>query len=297
MNPTAVRKAVIPAAGFGTRFLPSAKSLPKEMLPIIDTPTIQHVVEEAVESGITDILMIIGKSKRAIEEHFYPNHDLEKELTDKGKLKELEEIRQISSLANIHFIWQQELKGLGDAVSYARSFVGNEAFALLLGDTLLGIPGEGSAVTGQLIEVFHQHNQNVVALEEVPEEKVNRYGIAGGDWLPENNAVLKINALIEKPSPDEAPSRLAIASRYVFRPEIFEYLANTPRGKNNEVQLTDAMVNMMNDHTMYGLKLTEKRYDIGNKLDFIKTNVEFGLRRDDIGPELRNYIKKLAENL
>lgn len=297
MNPTSVRKAVIPAAGFGTRFLPSAKSLPKEMLPIIDTPTIQHVVEEAVESGITDILMIIGKSKRAIEEHFYPNLDLERELLDKGKLAELEKIRKISGLANIHFIWQQELKGLGDAVSYARSFVGNEAFALLLGDTLLGVPGEGTAVTGQLIEVFCQHGQNVVALEEVPEEKVNRYGIAGGDWLSENSSVLKIDALIEKPSPDEAPSRLAIASRYVFRPEIFEYLANTPRGKNNEVQLTDAMVSMMADHAMYGLKLTEKRYDIGNKLDFIKTNIEFALRRDDIGPELRDYIKKLAEDL
>lgn len=297
MKSNPVRKAVIPAAGFGSRFLPLAKSIPKEMLPIIDTPTIQHVVEEAVESGITEILMVIGKSKRAIEEHFYPNSDLESELSAKGKTEELEQIQAISRLANIHFIWQQELNGLGDAVSYARSFVGREPFALLLGDTLLGIPGEGKAVTGQLIEVFHQYGQNVVALEQVAEEKVSRYGIAGGDRVCESSTVLKVNALIEKPSVDEAPSNLAIASRYIFRPEIFEYLARTPRGKNNEIQLTDAMVNMMEDHAMYGLQLKEKRYDIGNKLDFLKTNIEFALRREDIGPALRSYIKEIAEHL
>lgn len=297
MNSNPVRKAVIPAAGFGSRFLPLAKSIPKEMLPIIDTPTIQHVVEEAVDSGITDILMVIGKSKRAIEEHFYPNYDLEKELSEKGKIKELEQIQAISKLANIHFIWQQELNGLGDAVSYARSFVGDEPFALLLGDTLLGIPGEGQAVTGQLIEVFHQHGQNVVALEPVAKEKVSRYGIAGGDWVTENSAVLKVDTLIEKPSPDEAPSNLAIASRYIFRPEIFSYLARTPRGKNNEIQLTDAMVSMLKDHPMYGLQLKEKRYDIGNKLDFLKTNIEFALHREDVGPGLRDYIKEIAGRL
>lgn len=297
MNSTPVRKAVIPAAGFGTRFLPTAKSMPKEMLPIIDTPTIQHVVEEAVESGITDILMVIGKSKRAIEEHFYPNHDLETELRKKGKTDELEKIQRISKLANIHFIWQQELNGLGDAVSYARSFVGDEPFALLLGDTLLGIPGECKPVTGQLIEIYKQHGQNVVALEPVADEKVSRYGIAGGDWVSEGSTVLKVNALIEKPDPSEAPSNLAIASRYIFRPEIFEYLERTPRGKNNEIQLTDAMVTMLGDHAMYGLQLTEKRYDIGNKLDFLKTNIEFALRREDVGPGLREYIKEIASQL
>lgn len=297
MNSTPVRKAVIPAAGFGTRFLPVAKSIPKEMLPIIDTPTIQHVVEEAVESGITDILMVIGKSKRAIEEHFYPNPDLEAELSEKGKTAELEQIQAISNLANIHFIWQQQLNGLGDAVSYARSFVGSEPFALLLGDTLLGIPGKGKPVTGQLIEVFNQYGQNAVALEEVPLEKVSRYGIAGGDRISEGSAVIKVDALVEKPSPDEAPSRLAIAGRYVFRPEIFEYLANTPRGKNNEIQLTDAMASMLGDHSMYGLELAEKRYDIGDKLEFLKTNIEFALRRKDVGPGLRSYIKEIAGQL
>ncbi len=297
MNSNPVRKAVIPAAGFGTRFLPTAKSIPKEMLPIIDTPTIQHVVEEAVASGITDILMVIGKSKRAIEEHFYPNYDLETELSEKGKTEELDQIQAISNLANIHFIWQQKLNGLGDAVSYARSFVGDEPFALLLGDTLLGIPGENEPVIGQLIEIYNQHGQNVVALEEVPEEKVSRYGIAGGNWVSENSPVLKVNALIEKPDPKDAPSHLAIASRYVFRPEIFEYLEKTPPGKNNEIQLTDAMVAMLADHSMYGLKLTEKRYDIGNKLDFLKTNIEFALKREDVGPDLRAYIKELADQL
>jgi UTP--glucose-1-phosphate uridylyltransferase len=297
MKSTPVRKAVIPAAGFGTRFLPATKSIPKEMLPIIDTPVIQHVVEEAVDSGITDILMVIGKSKRAIEEHFYPNPDLESALSEKGKVTDLEQIQAISKLANIHYVWQQELNGLGDAVSYARSFVGDEAFALLLGDTLLGIPGEGKAVTKQLIEVFNEHGENVVALEEVPEEKVSRYGIAGGDRVSEGSAVLKVNALIEKPEPAEAPSNLAIASRYVFRPEIFDYLELTPRGKNNEIQLTDAMVRMLEDHPMYGLQLTEKRYDIGNKLDFLKTNIEFALRREDVGPELRVYIKEIADKL
>ena len=241
--------------------------------------------------------MVIGKSKRAIEEHFYPNHDLETELREKGKTDELKKIQAISKLANIHFIWQQELNGLGDAVSYARSFVGDEPFALLLGDTLLGIPGEDKPVTGQLIEIYKQHGQNVVALEPVAEEKVSRYGIAGGDWVSEGSAVLKVSALIEKPDPSEAPSNLAIASRYIFRPEIFEYLERTPRGKNNEIQLTDAMVMMLGDHAMYGLQLTEKRYDIGNKLDFLKTNIEFALRRKDVGPGLREYIKEIASQL
>lgn len=297
MTSNPVRKAVIPAAGFGTRFLPTAKSIPKEMLPIIDTPTIQHVVEEAVDSGITDILMVIGKSKRSIEEHFYPNHDLESELKAKGKREELEQVQAISRLANIHFIWQQELNGLGDAVSYAQSFVGNEPFALLLGDTLLGIPGQDKPVTGQLIDIYNQHRQNVVALEQVPDEKVSRFGIAGGNWINEGSPVLKVDTLIEKPEIKEAPSNLAIASRYVFRPEIFEYLANTPRGKNNEIQLTDAMVNMLSDHPMFGLKLSAKRYDIGNKLEFLKTNIEFALQREDIGPELLSYIKKIVGQL
>jgi len=291
-----VRKAVIPAAGFGTRFLPATKSQPKEMLPIIDTPVIQYVVEECVASGITDILMVIGKSKRAIEEHFYRNHELESELKEKGKTKALKHIEAISNLANIHFVWQKELRGLGDAVMYGRSFVGNEPFALLLGDTLLGTNDElGRPILKQLIEICERFQESVVALESVDPAKVERYGIGGGEEI--ENGVIKLDQLIEKPSPEEAPSNLAIAGRYVFRPEIFEYLARTEPGKNNEIQLTDAMARMMEERGMYGLRFDGKRYDIGNKLDFLKTNIEFALRRDDVGPGLRDYIKEIAAEL
>jgi UTP--glucose-1-phosphate uridylyltransferase len=290
-----VTKAVIPAAGFGTRFLPATKSQPKEMLPIVDTPTIQYVVEECVRSGITDILMVIGRSKRAIEEHFYRATELELELEEKGKTELLEQIRYISDMASIHFIWQKELNGLGDAVSYGRSFVGNEPFALLLGDTLLSSDDPERPILRQILDIYEENNESVIALEEVPPHKVSRYGIAGGESL--GKGVIKIDSLVEKPEIDEAPSNLAIAGRYVFRPEIFDYIAKTKPGKNNEIQLTDAMVRMLADHGMFGLRFEGKRYDIGNKLDFIKTNIEFGLKRDDIGPELAEYLKRIVTEL
>ena len=291
-----VRKAVIPAAGFGTRFLPATKSQPKEMLPIVDTPTIQYVVEEAVEAGITDILMVIGKSKRAIEEHFYRNYELEHELEEKGKTKLLEQITRISNLANIHFVWQKELRGLGDAVSYGRSFCGGEPFALLLGDTLLGTPDGAQSVTRQLIDVFEKHDASAVALEQVPEEKVERYGIVGGDEI-DDSGVYKLNQLVEKPSPADAPSNLAMAGRYVFSADIFEILEKTLPGKNGEIQLTDAMAEMLSGGEMYGLCFDGKRYDIGNKLDFLKTNIEFALRREDVGPGLAKYLKRIVADL
>ena len=294
-GPLTVRKAVIPAAGLGTRFLPATKSQPKEMLPIVDTPTIQYVVEECVRSGIDEILMVIGRSKRAIEEHFYRATELEQELHDRGKTELLEQIRRISDMADIHFVWQKELIGLGDAVSYGRSFCGNEPFALLLGDTLLGSDDPERPILKQLVDIFHEHQESVIALEEVPEHKVSRYGIAGGNEHP--GGVIEINQLIEKPSIEEAPSNLAIAGRYVFRPEIFGYIAETPRGKNNEIQLTDAMCAMLADRGMFGLRFAGKRYDIGNKLDFIKTNIEFGLKRPDIGPELADYLKRIVAGL
>ncbi|MCB1236314.1 MAG: UTP--glucose-1-phosphate uridylyltransferase GalU [Verrucomicrobiae bacterium] len=291
-----VRKAIIPAAGFGTRFLPATKSQPKEMLPIVDTPTIQYVVEECVGSGITDILMVIGKSKRAIEEHFYRNYELEDELKAKGKTELLAEIEAISNLANLHFVWQKELNGLGDAVRYGRSFAGNEPFALLLGDTLLGTNDElGRPVTRQLIEICERYGESVVALEQVDPAKVGRYGIGGGAEI--EDGLFKLDALVEKPRPEEAPSNLAIAGRYVFVPEIFDFLAETKPGKNDEIQLTDAMARMMEARGMYGLRFEGKRYDIGNKLDFLKTNIEFGLRREDIGPGLRRFIKEIAADL
>jgi len=288
-----IKKAVIPAAGFGTRFLPITKSQPKEMIPIVDTPTIQYVVEEAVKSGITDILMIIGKGKRAIEEHFDRSFELENMLIEKNKLKELEEIRKITSIANIHFVWQKEMNGLGDAIRYAKFHVGREPFAVLLGDTV--IDGKGKPITRQLMEVYERYNSSVVALEEVEPKNVSRYGIISGNQLEKN--VYLATDFVEKPALKDAPTNLAIASRYIFTPEIFDYLDKTTEGVNNEIQLTDAMREMVKKHAMYGLRFEGKRYDIGNKLDFIKTNIEFGLKNKEIGADLKLYLKELIGTL
>ena len=289
-----IKKAVIPAAGFGTRFLPATKSQPKEMLPIVDTPTIQYVVEEAVKSGIDDILMIIGKGKRSIEEHFDRNFELESQLQDKDKEEELKAIKSITEMANIHFVWQKELNGLGDAIKYARFHVNNEPFAVLLGDTLIESNNK-VPVTRQLMEVFDRYNESVVALEEVDPLLVSRYGIIGGDVI--NPGIYQINKFIEKPEIGKAPSNLAIASRYVFTPEIFDYLDKLKPGKNNEIQLTDAMQLMLKDKLMYGLCFDGVRHDIGNKLDFLKTNVIFGLKRQDFGDEFKIWLQNLVRNL
>jgi UTP--glucose-1-phosphate uridylyltransferase len=284
-----IRKAVIPAAGFGTRFLPATKSQPKEMLPIVDTPVIQCVVEEAVDAGITDILMIIGKGKRSIEEHFDRSFELESELAGKNRAHELETIRRISSMANIHFVWQKELNGLGGAVRCARDHVGNEPFAVLLGDTLVDAkPG----VTKQLIGVYERYRESVVGLEEVPKSKVSRYGIMSGKAL--EKGIYLVNDWIEKPKVEEAPSNLAIAGRYVLVPEIFDLLDSQTAGKNNEIQLTDAMRRLVKMRAMYGLHFKGTRYDIGNKLDFVKTNVIYALKREDMGKELRAFLKALV---
>jgi UTP--glucose-1-phosphate uridylyltransferase len=288
-----IRKAVIPAAGYGTRFLPVTKSSPKEMIPIVDTPVIQYVVEEAVASGITDILMIIGKGKRAIEEHFDRSPLLEESLMKKANYEMLEKIRAISNLANIHFIWQKEMNGLGDAILHAKYHVNNEPFVILLGDTL--VQSEDGPVTKQLIDVYNQTQGSVIALEEVKPELVSRYGIIDG--VPISEKVYKANDWIEKPSPEEAPSNLAVASRYLFTPEIFDYLENIPAGKNNEIQLTDAMRLMVKNYPMYGMRFTGKRYDIGDKMGFIKTNVEFGLKDPEIGETLKNWLKNFVETL
>lgn len=287
-----IRKAVIPAAGFGTRFLPASKSQPKEMLPVVDTPTIQYVVEEAAASGITDILMIIGKSKRAIEEHFDRSTDLERELEAHGKTEELAAIRRISDLANIHFVWQKELNGLGDAISYARNHVGNEPFLVLLGDAILDSP---RPVARQLMEVYERYHEPVVALEQVEREKVSRYGVIDGKKVADG--LYLVEDFVEKPSPEDAPSTLVIAGRYIFTPEIFDFIDRTPPGKNGEIQLTDAMHLMVANHAMYGLHFEGKRYDIGNKLDFLKTNIELGLKRPDMVEELKAFIKGLAATL
>ena len=288
-----IRKAVIPAAGYGTRFLPATKSQPKEMIPIIDTPVIQYVVEEAVASGITDILMIIGKGKRAIEEHFDRSPILEESLLKKQNLKRLDKIRSISNMANIHFIWQKEMNGLGDAILHAKYHVGNEPFVILLGDTL--VKSKDGPITKQLIDVYNETKGSVIALEEVKPELVSRYGIVDGEKISEN--VVKANNWIEKPSIEEAPSNLAVASRYLFTPEIFDYLEKTAPGKNNEIQLTDAMREMVKSHPMFGMKFDGKRYDVGDKMGFLKTNIEFGLNDPEIGESLKTWLKEFAEKL
>jgi UTP--glucose-1-phosphate uridylyltransferase len=284
-----VRKAVIPAAGFGTRFLPASKSQPKEMLPIVDKPTIQYVVEEAVDAGITDILMVIGKGKRAIEEHFDRNVELERELEEKQKTKELESVRRIAAMADIHFVWQKELRGLGDAINHARWHVGKEPFLVLLGDTLIG---SNPPVTREMLDVFDRYREPVVALEQVPRDKIGRYGIIRGNAIQER--VYLIEDLVEKPDPEDAPSDLAIAGRYVFTAEIFDHIAQTPPGKNDEIQITDAMRRMVATRAMYGVRFNGKRYDIGNKLDFLRTNIEFALARDDLKDDVAAFIRRIA---
>ena len=287
-----IRKAVIPAAGFGTRFLPATKSQPKEMLPIVDTPVIQYVVEEAVASGLTDVLMVIGKGKRAIEEHFDRSFQLEEQLRAQGRQEELEAVRRISELADIHFVWQREMKGLGDAVYCARHHVNDEPFAVLLGDTVVDAP---LPAVGQLLAAFERFQEPVVLLEEVAPERVNRYGVIAGKEIEEG--LFLISDFAEKPAVGEAPSNMAIASRYILTPEIFEHLSRTKPGKGGEIQLTDALRAMVRDRAMYGVRLKGRRCDIGNKEGFVRTNIDFALRRADLAEDLRAYLKALAAEL
>lgn len=285
-----IRKAVIPAAGFGTRFLPATKSQPKEMLPIVDTPVIQYVVQEAVHAGITDILMVIGKGKRAIEEHFDRNFQLEAQLKDKGRQKELAEILGISELADIHFVWQKEMKGLGDAIYCARHHINDQPFAVLLGDTV--IDAEVPAIK-QLLDVYNRFESSTVLLEAVSRERVSRYGVIDGDEI--EPGLFGVRDFVEKPSVEEAPSNFVIASRYVFTPQIFAYIEKTKPGKGGEIQITDAMRLMVAENAMYGRKLDGRRCDIGNKEGFVKTNIEFALKDPDLANEMKSYILNLSK--
>ncbi|MBL9113825.1 MAG: UTP--glucose-1-phosphate uridylyltransferase [Verrucomicrobiaceae bacterium] len=290
-SPKRVRKAVIPAAGFGTRFLPISKAVPKEMLPLVDKPVIQYVVQEAVDSGITDILLIISRNKRAIEEHFHPIVELEAELDAKGRTEELEQLRRLQSMARIHFVWQPKMGGLGDAVRFSRTFVGDEPFAVLLGDTVVTTPEESKPVTRQLMDVVESRGGFAVALQEVSDDKVSRYGILGGTEVAPG--VFLADQFVEKPQPRDAPSRLAVSARYVLSPGIFESLEEVGPGKGGELQLTDAMRALMAKEPLHGVRYDGKRHDVGNKLDFIKANVEFGLAREDIGGALKEWLKSL----
>ncbi len=289
-----IRKAVIPAAGYGTRFLPATKAQPKEMLPVVDTPVIQYVVMEAVRSGITDILIVIGRGKRAIEEHFDRNMELEIQLEKSGKTETLNAIRSISELADIHFVWQREMRGLGDAVYCARHHVGDEPFAVLLGDTIVETDS-GQPVTSQLIDIYNRYEAPVIAFQEVAPSQVNRYGIMSG--IPKDHNVYEIKDIVEKPAINEAPSNLAVSARYVLTPDIFGYIAETQRGKNNEIQLTDALHSLLQTRNAYGLRYEGRRYDVGNKADFIKTNIAFALRHADLREELTAYIKEISATL
>lgn len=285
-----VKKAVIPAAGFGTRFLPATKAQPKEMLPIIDTPTIQYVVQECVDSGIEDILIITGRGKRSIEDHFDRNLELESRIQEKEDEILYNQVRHIEDMANIHFIRQKELNGLGDAIRYAKNHCGQEPFAVLLGDTIIDsvIP-----VTQQMIDTYEQYRQTVIAVETVPHDKVSRYGIVGGDKI--SGKLMQVNALVEKPDVDKSPSNLAIAGRYILTPEIFDAIDKTERGKGNEIQLTDALRLMMKHDNIVAVTIEGKRYDIGNKLDFLKTTVEFALKRPEFAEPFRAFLKEIIK--
>ena len=287
-----IKKAVIPAAGLGTRFLPATKAQPKEMLPIIDTPTIQYVVQECVDSGIEDILIVSGKGKRSIEDHFDRNPELEARIQEQEDETLYHQLRHIEDMANIHFIRQKELNGLGDAIYHARFHCGNEAFAVLLGDTIIHsiIP-----VTQQLIDAYDQYHQCVIAVEQVPRDKVSRYGIVGGTSL--NDRILQLSELVEKPDRDHAPSNLAIAGRYILTPQIFPAIECTERGKSNEIQLTDALRLLLKQENIIASVMEGKRYDIGNKLDFLKTTVEFALRRREFAVQFEAFLRKTIKGI
>jgi UTP--glucose-1-phosphate uridylyltransferase len=281
-------KAVIPAAGLGVRFLPLTKDQPKEMLPVVHKPTIQYVVEEAVAAGITDILIITGRGKRAIEDHFDRSPELERMLAEKGRLKDLEEIRRISEMANIHYIRQKSQLGLGDAVLTARKHVGAERFAVMLGDTinLSGVP-----VVKQLMDVQQRLGGSVIAVEPVARDKIKDYGIIKGHKVAERT--YQVEDLVEKPNPDEAPSNLGITGTYILSPNIFECLERTPPGRGGEVQLTDALRLLNHDEKLFGHVFEGTRYDIGDKLGWMKTTFELALKDPELGPELRPFVAGL----
>lgn len=288
-----IKRAVIPAAGYGTRFLPATKATPKEMLPIVDKPTIQYIVEEALASGIEDILIISGHGKRAIEDHFDSAPALEEELRKKGKTKLLAMVQETADI-NIHYIRQRYMRGLGDAILCAKAFMGDEPFAVLLGDDVVYNP-EKPALR-QLIDVYEATGGSVLGCQNVPEEKVSAYGIVAGEQT-DDARLMKVTDMVEKPAREEAPSRLAVLGRYIIKPQIFEILEKTQPGKGGEVQLTDALKVLAREDAVYAYDFEGKRYDVGDKLGFLKATVEFALRRKDLGDPFRDYLKEIADRI
>ena len=284
-----VRRAVIPAAGLGTRFLPATKATPKEMLPIVDKPTIQYIIEEALASGIEDIIIISGKSKRAIEDHFDRNMELEMSLEASGKFEQLEMVRRISEI-NLHYIRQKEPRGLGHAILCARRFIGDEPFAVLLGDDV--VDSEKPALK-QLIDVYDRRGFSVLGVQEVAPEKVSSYGIIDGAPTEEARTYT-VKDMVEKPAQEEAPSRLAVLGRYIITPEIFDILENTPPGRGNEIQLTDALRVLAKQQPMYAYNFEGRRYDVGDKQGFLEATVEMALKRPDLKDKFLAYLQTIV---
>jgi UTP--glucose-1-phosphate uridylyltransferase len=282
---TAVRKAVIPAAGLGTRFLPATKAQPKEMLPVVDKPAIQYVVEEAVRSGIDDILIITGRGKRTLEDHFDRSLELENELSSKGKQAELDEVRRLADLADIHYVRQGEPLGLGHAVSVARKHVGNNPFVVLLGDDIMD---DKSTVLAEMIAVHEDKHATVIACKEFGPDQISHYGCVS--YEPAGDRLLRIKSIVEKPKAEDAPSSWAVLGRYVFTPAIFDAIAEVKPGAGGEIQLTDAIGLLLATEEVYGYTFVEGRYDVGNKLDYLRATVELGLAREDLGPEFRAWL-------
>ncbi|VYU31737.1 UTP--glucose-1-phosphate uridylyltransferase GalU [Clostridium tertium] len=280
-----VRKAIIPAAGLGTRFLPATKAQPKEMLPIVDKPTIQYIIEEAVASGIEEILIITGRNKKCIEDHFDKSVELEMELEKNHKEDLLELVRDISDMVDIHYIRQKEPKGLGHAILCARAFVGNEPFAVLLGDDV--VDSEVPCLK-QLMDCYKEYKTSILGVQTVNKEDVNKYGIVDGIHIEDR--VYKVKKLVEKPAVEEAPSNVAILGRYIITPQIFEVLKNTAPGKGGEIQLTDALQTLIDSEAMYAYNFEGRRYDVGDKLGFLQATVEFALKRDDLREPFIEYL-------
>lgn len=285
-----VRKAIIPAAGLGTRFLPATKAMPKEMLPIVDKPTIQYIVEEAVASGIEDIIIVTGKGKRAIEDHFDNAPELEQNLAEKGKLDLLEKVRYSSNLANIHYIRQKEPKGLGHAVWCARNFIGDEPFAVLLGDDI--VQSETPCLK-QLINQYEETFSSIIGVQRVPENETHRYGIV--DPITQDGRRYQVNNFVEKPEPGTAPSNLAIMGRYILTPEIFRFLDQQEIGAGGEIQLTDAIQKLNKIQRVFAYDFEGERYDVGEKIGFVKTTIEFALKDEELKPKVLEFLKGLVE--
>ena len=283
-----IKKAIIPAAGLGTRFLPATKAQPKEMLPIVDKPAIQYIVEEILQSGITDILIITGRNKRALEDHFDISVELEDELAEKQKEDLLKIVMDISKMANIHYVRQKKAMGLGHAVNCAKTFVGNEPFAVLLADDIIksDVP-----CLKQLMTIYDKYQCSVLGVQKVPNEDVNKYGIVDGQ--PIDQSIYAVNTLIEKPSIESAPSNIAIIGRYIITPEIFNILNNTQPGAGGEIQLTDALKELATQQNIMAAEFTGKRYDVGDKLGFLKATVEFALDREDLKESFNTYLKSV----